>query len=52
MPDLFSSAGLDPARAFPMPKGYVEEKGKGTGEPSESSPAPKASDRTSAATKG
>jgi hypothetical protein len=38
-----TAAGLDPARAFPMPKGYVEEKqGGGTETPAPASPQAKA----------
>lgn len=40
-----TAAGMDPARAFPMPKGYVEEKqGPRGDEPAPASPAAKATD--------
>jgi hypothetical protein len=45
-----TAVGLDPARAFPMPNGYVEEKDKDASPPSGTPPA--AADRGSTERKG
>jgi hypothetical protein len=44
-----TAAGLDPARAFPMPKGYVEEQ---QGDDSEPAATPAAAERAAAVGKG